>query len=486
MHHDEAINSVFLQQLWEKGEYRYSPLRFHGPSLSFLALPLVWVSPAESYRQTRELTYRMLPMFAGVVLVLLTLGLGSGIGRSAAFLAAALCALSPGMVFYSRYYIHEMLLVVFTFSAIGSGWQLLRELAAGRSAWRWALALGASLGMMHATKETFIIAVASAALGLAASVRPIRVPRGLPSHLALTVGAAAAVSVLFFSSFFTHAGGPLDSIATFTRYLQQGTDVESGFAQPWTWYLELLVHYEAGGVSFSSEAVIVLLAIVGIFAAARGWWIEPDHVPLARFFAVYTLAMLAIYSAIPYKTPWCVLSPLHGIIVLGGIGAISLLRAAKSPGARVLVASLMVLGVAQLAHQSYLLNFRYASDERSLHVFSHTDPAVREVAALITSLARLRDGERRPSTHVFNWGGNGGLYFYLRGLDRVRFHNAEETHEASASMSMFLIHESQRGEIDPRLEVDYHVERFALRPGRWGLLFVRRGLWDALGAAPAT
>ena len=66
------------------------------------------------------------------------------------------------MVFYSRYFIHEMLLVFFSFLALAAGWRYWRSRKLG-----WALLAGAGLGLMHATKETFVITLAAAALALA-------------------------------------------------------------------------------------------------------------------------------------------------------------------------------------------------------------------------------------------------------------------------------------------------------------------------------
>ena len=50
----------------------------------------------------------------GVGLILLLALVADGLGRRATVCAALLTAISPAMVFYSRYYIHEMLLVFFT------------------------------------------------------------------------------------------------------------------------------------------------------------------------------------------------------------------------------------------------------------------------------------------------------------------------------------------------------------------------------------
>src|SRR6185503_11572389 len=84
-----------------------------------------------------------------------------GLGRQAVVWAAIFTAISPAMVFYSRYFIHEMVLLFFTALTLGAGWRYVQS----RSA-LWAVATGVGLGLMFATKETFVLAVA--AMGLAA------------------------------------------------------------------------------------------------------------------------------------------------------------------------------------------------------------------------------------------------------------------------------------------------------------------------------
>ena len=40
-HHDEGVNGFFLTRLVREGLYKYDPSNYHGPSLYYLALPLV-------------------------------------------------------------------------------------------------------------------------------------------------------------------------------------------------------------------------------------------------------------------------------------------------------------------------------------------------------------------------------------------------------------------------------------------------------------
>ncbi len=171
--------------------------------LYYLTLPSAWLTSDGTFAGTSEFTFRIVPVIFGVGVVLLLLLVGDGIGRPAAVCAGILTAISPAMVYYSRYYIQEMLLVFFTFAAIGAGWRYIRTRHIG-----WALATGAALGLMHATKETCILAFAAMGAALAATVvlerRSMDSPPPIraylkPWHIVAAVGLGLAVSVAFFT-----------------------------------------------------------------------------------------------------------------------------------------------------------------------------------------------------------------------------------------------------------------------------------------------
>lgn len=107
-HHDEGVNGFFLINLFRSGVYKYDPQNYHGPTLYFFTL-------ASSYLfGLTDFAVRFIPVLFGVLCVVGVLYLRRYLGTVGALSAALLVALSPGMVYISRYFIHEMLFVFFT------------------------------------------------------------------------------------------------------------------------------------------------------------------------------------------------------------------------------------------------------------------------------------------------------------------------------------------------------------------------------------
>src|SRR6185503_17335366 len=156
LHNDEAVNAIKLGELWEHDRYAYDPNEYHGPTLLYASLPFCWLSGADNLNELEDATLRYAPVVFGAGLILLLLLVADALGRPAIAWAAIFTAVSPAMVFYSRYFIHEMVLVFFTALTLGGVWRYGRTRAA-----RWAIVAGAGLGLMLTTKETFVITLAA-------------------------------------------------------------------------------------------------------------------------------------------------------------------------------------------------------------------------------------------------------------------------------------------------------------------------------------
>jgi uncharacterized protein (TIGR03663 family) len=350
MHPDEANQAFKAGELFDAGEYQYDPKGHHGPSLYYLTLPALNAGGAHDFADSEAADYRIVPVIFGAAIVLLLLAVGRDIGWPAAIVAAVLTAISSPMVYYSRYYVQETLLVFFTFGTIISVWRMAR----GGSV-VWAIIAGIFFGLMYATKETWALSAAAAAGGIvfwAAWTRlmdgrwPLHLPRTRLWQPAIGVLVAVAVIVVFYSSFGKNWAGPVDSVVAYGHYLGQATN-NSAHIHPWHYYLSLLVYQHPQPGFTWSEGLIVGLAVIGVVAALAGKGLGQAHVGLVRFLAFYTILLTVIYSVIPYKTPWCVLTFLQVMTVMAGVGAVALVRFMRlAPLQAVAAAGLLLSSVA--------------------------------------------------------------------------------------------------------------------------------------------
>ena len=108
LHNDEAVNAIKLNELWQEGRYSYDPDEYHGPTLHYATLPFLWLSGARQSDDLSDSRLRLAPVAFGVGLIFLIWLFADGLGRSAVVWTSFLIALSPAMVFYSRYFIHEL------------------------------------------------------------------------------------------------------------------------------------------------------------------------------------------------------------------------------------------------------------------------------------------------------------------------------------------------------------------------------------------
>jgi len=489
MHADEAVHADKFGTLLERGSYAYDPSEYHGPALYYLTLLPAWLQGAGRYVEIDEVTLRSVPAALGVALVAAHVGAAAWLGTSAAAVAALLAAISPAMVFYSRYYIHETALVLWSFGALVAACRYLYKPGAGP-----ALLAGVFVGLAHATKETAIIALGCMLLALALTLVADRrsgpvvaklrsVVRGRDVLLALL--AAVLVSVALFSSFLRHPRGVVDSLRGYALYLDRAGAASWHF-HPWDYYLRLLIHFPAHGTPFWSEGLILLLAVVGGVTAWSARGLSGADTRVLRFLAFYTLLMLVAYSAIPYKTPWCLLGFLHGMILLAGAGAVALLHKTRGV-AKTLLGVLLAAAAAQLGFQAFSGSFRFAADPRNPYVYAHTGTDVFEIVGRVGQLARAHPERTSLPLQIVSRQNLWPLPWYLREFTHAGWWNGI-SEEASNAPVILVTPEMEEAlvrklyDLPPPGERELYVSIFErpveLRPGVELRGYATKTLWD--------
>ncbi len=492
MHTDEAVHAIKLRYLLEDGVYIYDPNEFHGPTLNYLTLIPARLASAEKLTETSEFTLRIVTVFFGTLLILLLLLMADGLGPGTAVYAAILTAVSPAMVFYSRYYIQETLLVCFSFGAIACGYRYYQNKDT-----KWALLTGIFLGLMHATKETCIIAFGSMLLALLFTLLLHRRQQGCvsatikavkPRHLIAMLTAAAAVSALFYSSFLTNPNGILDSFRAYTNYFSRAGS-NALHIHPWYYYLKMLIYSRYGAGPIWTEGPILLLALVGFIVTFRTKGLAGVNSNLLRFIAFYTLIMIVVYSTIPYKTPWSMLGFLHGLILLAAVGAVALIRVAPNVLPRLIIICLLIVAPLHLTWQAYLGSYRFYADSCNPYVYAHPTTDVLTMVQRVEQIAQVHeDGHNMeihficPDEHDF-W----PFPWYLRSFSKVGHWKKVTDNAVSASLIIASANVEQElltklYELPPpgrkRLYVPLFDKYMELRPQVELRGYVTKELWD--------
>ena len=288
-HFDEGVNGWFVDGMRVEGCYRYDPANYHGP-LHF------YVLFAGQQLFGRSLwVLRMPTVLAGTAVVLLLLGMRRFLGFRAAAWAAAVAAVSPALVFYSRTAIHEMWLPLFTLLACHGAFGLAGGGRRAGDLWR----IGLGLAGMVLTKETYLLHLLAALLAWAmirifsparggrprpadlfkgTASEPQETPRAEFSIRDITRVALVSVGIVasFYSGFFMNWAGLNGLWKTMAEMMKKGGGGD-GHEKEMLYWLKLLAHYEWPALAGMAAALIlalprwriggmILLAVGAVFA----------------------------------------------------------------------------------------------------------------------------------------------------------------------------------------------------------------------------
>ncbi len=516
MHVDETTQALKLREMID-GEYRYDPKDHHGPTLLYSTIPVMWMEGVP-WDDATESLLRLVPALYGVGVILLLTLAGDGISRMALGWSALFIAVSPAMVFYSRYYIMEMLLVFFTFACIACGWRfwITRRIA-------WLVWAGVAAGLMHATKETCVLHFA--AMGLAvffvyiaeffsagAGLGVVNRNRKAPvtwRQLLIFAGVAAVTSIVLFSQFFTKWSGVWDSVATYVNML--GRADGQGHEKPFGYYFKLLwggliSGREWGGPgspgwedwksvlcltadprrAIFTEAVLMVLALIGCIAAFTATAARNQSNHFMRFLAVYSAGTFLIYSFIAYKTPWCVLGAWHGLLIMAGIGADRVVRMFWVPRWRRVAVVVLLVASVHLGLQAWRATRDFARESRNPYNYSMTSTDVLDWVDKLEHFAELHpDGHNMRIDQNDIQGGFPLPWYLARRFPNYRWQSASMDPNEAAVMFFSPEADDQFRAALQALPGQEAIFNEAHMPGQITLysggnlrVYVKKPLWD--------
>lgn len=493
MHTDEANLGVKLGDFWESGRFTYDPKDFHGPALHQTSLLWAKMDGWGAPDTWTEADLRFVAALCGLGVLLSTLLFADALGRYGTAIAMILTAVSPMMVYYSRYFIMEMQLVLLVSLMLGCFW---RYSQGGTRVWL--VIGGCALGFQHATKETFILNIGAAFVGWIVARSMIgefqtrqgssyglgsaagRNNKGRPARpLLWVVIPAVLVSVASYSNGFRDWQPVLESLTTYLSYLERSGG--SGHEKPWHYYLTLLVWRK--DTLIWTEALIVGLALVGMLYSFLGdFQRNTARQAFLVFLSVYAFVLLAGYSILSYKTPWSILSAQHALTLLAGVGA-WVIWAKVMPGrmARLVFNVLLGAGIYHLCDQSIrltgthrLAQLEYSADPRNPYAYSHTQKSLLKLMAEVDGYAKDQpDRKEKLKIQVVSQDSGWPLHWYWRTWKKAGY---QDKTPDEIDADIIVVDAEHYDEVLSKIRPDDYTEHYpyGLRPGVMLTLFLKK------------
>ena len=148
MHHDESLHALFSYRFAQGNGYRHDPL-MHGPLQFHLIAALFKLVGAS------EAMSRLPAALAGTALVATPLLLRRWLGHTGVVVAALLLAVSPSLLYYSRFARNDLLIAPATVLLVVGVWRYRDD---GRT--RWLVAIALAMALSFSMKETAYLTTA--------------------------------------------------------------------------------------------------------------------------------------------------------------------------------------------------------------------------------------------------------------------------------------------------------------------------------------
>ena len=438
-HFDEGINGWFVDQMMKTGFYKYDPTNYHGP-LHFYVLLL-----SQTLFGRNVWALRLPVVLVSIICVWLMLKFESFVGRSVSRMAALAMAVSPGFVFYGRYSIHEVWLVLFSMLFVLG---LLGLWKFGTPNYLWCAGMG--LAGMILTKETYIIhlgcaLIAVPVLFVANALSPL--PDARPARqtwdyvdLAVVLATGSAVVIFFYSGTFFHWSGVKGLYQAYTAWFATGHEGH-GHEKPWHyWVSKLIVRYE----------LPVLAGLILCLFCQRF-----KNVSL-RYLAVYGVGTLIAYSIVKYKTPWCIISIIWPFLFI--FGAALLVVSLRYRMITYVVSAILLC--ASLGSTIWLNYFRCTTDTEP-YVYVQTYNDIYKLTDPLLKLARKDPIYDQLIGHIIRTSAY-PLPWILGDFPNVGYYE-HETLPAKVDAPFLLVEKDRIAEVERKLHDSYYTEPLRIR-----------------------
>jgi uncharacterized protein (TIGR03663 family) len=347
LHHDEAIHSWFCYEFLTRGVWQYDP-SFHGPFLYYVTTGIfALIGPS-------DFAARLLPSLFGFAIIPLVYAVHriGYISKNQMLVAALLIAISPDMVYFSRFLRHDIFMLFFTMLLLVA---ILYYFERGQTRFA-VLAAVATAGALCCKEEMpAIIIIFAVFFAFLAWRGRFTLPLQWKTDLMLSGVLVIAIMSVLYSAVFNHVDtliGQNFSIATQGVHFEMNTTGWYQAIDHWTtmhnqqrlggplyYYIPLFLLYELpifilaliGTVQFITAGLHPVL----FFRKVKNWIRERRYIlPVSdlaavtlqqmrdgqdvnkkseeffRFCIVWMIGTMAFYAWVGEKVPWLIIAQL--------------------------------------------------------------------------------------------------------------------------------------------------------------------------------
>lgn len=426
LHHDEGVNYFFAENIVSGNGWAYDPLNYHGPFYFFILAFSFFVFGVS------EFSLRFPAAFFGVLVVLSFFVFKIG-KKKENYLAALFLLLSPSLIFYSRYSIHESCFVFFSLLCVYFLSLIIKEKNTD-----YLPHFAVCLALLFTIKETAIIMlfilIAIALINFKALKQIDFRDNYVTIYLAVLL--FIFIYAFFFTNSFSHIRGFFDSFKAYVPWIERGVK-EIGHDKPFYYYFMLFLKY---------ELPIFLLSLIGLFYAWRKGVFYKNA-------SIWFVLIFLIYGFINYKTPWLIINLVVPTCVLASVGLISIYE----KWGKIPALFIFILSVAYLIFFSLQVNFITPWQNSNSFAYVHTDKDIFNLVDKIN--LNYIEGDKILIVSKEYW----PLPFYLHGKDVNYFGNEEAYNFTEYSdYNLFVLRDYLFNEGDWE---GYGHEGFKLREG---------------------
>jgi len=449
-HFDEGINGWFVDQMVKNGFYKYDPTNYHGP-LHFYVLFL-----SQTLLGRNLWALRLPVVLVSCACVWLTLKFEPFVGRTASRMAALAMAVSPGFVFYGRYSIHEVWMLLFSMLFIFGGFGLWKF---GTRACLWYAGMG--LAGMILTKETYIIHVGCAVIAVAVcmvSNKLSRLEEAQPARqswdyvdLAIVIATGVGLIVFFYSGTLLHWDGLKGLYRAYVPWFTTGSQGH-GHEKRWYYWLKLM----APSFDFSRADCLgyELPALAGLVLCLLS--LRLKNLSL-RYLSIYGVGTLMVYSYVHYKTPWCIISFVWPFLFIFG-AAVTLVPA----GYKTLVTGVSTLLLSISFGSTIWLNYFHCTTDTEPYVYVQTYNDIYKLTRPLLTLAHRDPIFYQLTGHIIRASAY-PLPWILDDFPKIGYYEHNNS-PATLDADFLLVQEDRVEEIEGKLHDSYYTEPLRIRP----------------------